>query len=153
MPNRDFTGSQETPIDRPLSHLERESVQARWLKIDRERQLLLEAWAEHENALAHSIGWLRMTDEDKASHRENAKFVEIENRLDHLDEEGARLLAALPTDILTDLSAIVENLQVAAGLVVEDEDPIGHGLIVRAVRDLTALRCVTDPEPVEGDRV
>lgn len=137
---RDFSDPQAVLRSELMGSPTNESIQMRWLKSDRERQLLLLAWAEHESALLRRHGWLRMAEEARASHPENAKFVEIETRLDRLEKESAALIAALPTDPTTDLNTILENLQVAECLVVEDEDPVGHGLIARAVRDLRAFR-------------
>lgn len=145
MSSQHFSSSDSSVSGIAKTQLKSLSIQGRWLEIDHARERLLDAWAEHESMVVRAHDWFRLSQEARAAHPENARFAEIDAELERLEVEGAALLDALPTDPATGLQTIIENLAVAERIVVEDENPVGHGLVARAIRDLELLNVAHKP--------
>jgi hypothetical protein len=107
--------------------------------VDTEHRLLLTEWGTLEGKLIKKHGWFRLSPEERTAIPEGARLVEIEARLDVLEEESQTLLKAMRPTPAKSVEAVIANLSVARGLIFAEDHPEAHGLIVRAVRDLAKL--------------
>jgi hypothetical protein len=111
----------------------------RWLAVDAEQRRLLAEWGNLEGWLIRKRKWFRMSSDERAAIPESARLAEIEARLDVLEEDSQTLLKAMRPAPAKSVEAVIANLSVARGLIFEEDHPEAHGLLVRAVRDLTKL--------------
>jgi len=115
------------------------STQSRWLELDNERRALLQTWGQQSSDLIseeRSLSSTRGQFEDGADTRQ---LSEIDARLHVLNKLRLRLLVKLPKRQAKTLHEIIENVAVAARLVAREDNPHGHDIIVRALRDLRTL--------------
>lgn len=111
----------------------------RWLAIDAEQRRLQLEWGTLEGWLMTKRNWYRLTPDQQAAIPEGARLAEIDARLDVLEVEGHALLKAMRPKPAKSVEAVVANLSVEARLIFVEDHPEAHGLITRAVRDLTAF--------------
>ena len=107
--------------------------------MDVEHRQLLAEWGTLEGWLIKNRRWFRLSPDERAAVPEGARFSQIEARLDELEIESHVLIKAMRPTPAKSVEAVIANLSVAGRLVFEEDHPEAHGLIVRAVRDLTKL--------------
>lgn len=112
---------------------------AQWLAIDAEQRRLQREWGALEGRLMTKHNWYKLSPKQQAEIPEGARLVEIDARLDVLEVEGHALLKAMRPRPAKSIEAVIANLSVAARLIFVEDHPEAHGLITRAVRDLTAF--------------
>lgn len=115
------------------------AISKRWLALDAEQRRLLTEWGNLEGWLIKKHSWFRLSPEERSAIPEGVRLVEIEARLDVLEEESHVLLKAMRPTPAKSVEAVIANLSVARGLIFEEDHPEAHGLIARAVRDLAKL--------------
>lgn len=111
----------------------------RWLAVDAEQRRLQREWGALEGQLMTKHNWYKLSPKQQAEIPEGARLVEIDARLDVLEVEGHALLKAMRPRPAKSIEAVIANLSVAARLIFVEDHPEAHGLITRAVRDLTAF--------------
>lgn len=111
----------------------------RWLAVDVERRRLQTEWGNLEGWLIEKRRWYRLSGDEQAAIPEGDRLAEIDARLDVLEEENQALLKAMRPTPAKSVETVIANLSVAGGLIFEEDHPEAHGLIVRAVRDLSNL--------------
>ena len=111
----------------------------RWLAVDSERQRLQTEWSNLEGWLIEKRRWFSLSPSERSALPEGARLGEIDARLDVLEEENQTLLKAMRPTPAKSVEAVIANLSVAGGLIFKEDHPEAHGLIVRAVRDLSKL--------------
>lgn len=112
----------------------------RWLALDDHRLRRLETWCELQRQLERQAGWFSLSEAARAEveHTSGLSHLDTISRLIH--RRLRRWLRALPTDATDDLAVVTASLQVAERLLPVEENRIVHGLIARAVRDLTRMQ-------------
>jgi len=111
----------------------------RWLAVDAEQRRLQLEWGTLEGWLITNCSWYKLSTAERAAIPEGARLAEIDARLDVLEVEGHALLKAMRPKPAKSVEAVIANLSVAARLIFVEDHPEAHGLITRAVRDLTAF--------------
>lgn len=111
----------------------------RWLAVDAEQRRLQLEWGTLEGWLITNRSWYKLSPSEQARIPEGTRLSEIDARLDVLEVEGHALLRAMRPKRAKSIEAVIANLSVAARLIFVEDHPEAHGLITRAVRDLTAF--------------
>ena len=111
----------------------------RWLAVDAEQRRLQLEWGTLEGWLITNRSWYKLSPSEQARIPEGTRLSEIDARLDVLEVEGHALLRAMRPKRAKSIEAVIANLSVAARLIFVEDHPDAHGLITRAVRDLTAF--------------
>lgn len=112
----------------------------RWLALDDYRLGLLDACCELQSRLERQGGWFELSDAARADAERTSGWSDLDNTLRLIHRRLRQWLRALPIEATDDLAVVVANLQVAERLLAVEEDPVVHGLISRAVRDLSRMR-------------
>lgn len=115
------------------------SICQQWIAMDVEHRQLLAEWGTLEGWLIRHRRWFRLSPDERAAVAEGARLSQIEARLDVLETDSNVLLKAMRPAPAKSVEAIIANLSVAGRLIFEEDHPEAHGLIIRAVRDLTKL--------------
>ena len=110
-----------------------------WIAMDVEHRQLLAEWGSLEGWLIKHRRWFRLSPDERAAVPEGTRLSQIEARLDALEIDSNALLKAMRSDPGKSVEAIIANLSVAGRLIIVEDHPEAHGLIVRAVRDLAQL--------------
>lgn len=116
------------------------SWQKRWLALDDYRLGLLDAWCELHGRLERQVGWFALSDAARAEVEQTSGLSDIDTTLRLIHRRLRSWLRALPTDPTGDLAVVTASLQVAERLLPVEENPVVHGLISRAVRDLSRMQ-------------
>lgn len=111
----------------------------RWLALDRARERLLTEWSQLEARLMRDPEWRGLPDKAQTAHSGSRRLAEIDRQLERLFDEGEAVFARLPSTPATKIETVIAHLSVAERLLPPDENDQVHGLIARAVRDLSAL--------------
>lgn len=106
--------------------------------MDAEQRRLQLEWGTLEGRLLTKHNWYKLSPAQQGEIPEGARLAEIDARLDVLAIEGQALLKAMRPKPAKSVEAVIANLSVAARLIFVEDHPEAHGLITRAVRDLTA---------------
>jgi hypothetical protein len=112
----------------------------RWLALDDERAGYLEGWCSINAQLERQPGWFDLSEKDRAEAELVAGLPQLDRRLRAMDRRLRHWLRSLPTAPSRDLEEVVANLSVAERLLPPEENRVVHGLISRAVRDLSRMR-------------
>lgn len=112
----------------------------RWLAVADERARHLETWCSINAQLERQPGWFELSEKDRAEAESVAGLPQLDRRLRAMDRRLRRWLRSLPTAPSRDLDEVVVNLSVAERLLPPEENRVVHGLISRAVRDLSRMR-------------
>lgn len=112
----------------------------RWLALDDQHNRHLEAWCAMTSKLERQPGWFALTEHEKFTAQHASGLTELDALLRILHRRLLRSLRKMPTIPSRDYDAVLANLQVAERLMPSEENEIVHGIIWRAVRDLTVLR-------------
>lgn len=128
-----------SPDQVPASAVQSIEVCRRWLAVDAEQRRLQLEWGTLEGWLITHRSWYKLTLAQQAAVPEGARLAEIDMRLGMLEVEGHALLKAMRPKPAKSVEAVIANLSVAARLIFVEDHPEAHGLITRAVRDLTAF--------------
>jgi hypothetical protein len=110
-----------------------------WLARHAERISLIARWQTLESRLAREHNWLRLTLRQRARLPQAEELDAIDDRLDVLGEENARLLAGLPALKAITGPGIAAKLKVAMVEVRPEENEDAHNLIASIARDFRAL--------------
>ncbi len=116
------------------------SWRRRWLALDDERARYLEAWCSINAQLERQPGWFDLSEKDRAEAELVAGLPQLDQRLRAIDRRLRQWLRSLPTAPSRDLEEVAANLSVAERLLPPEENHVVHGLISRAVRDLSRMR-------------
>ena len=111
-----------------------------WLALDDRRLRLLDAWCQTTWRLERLVGWFALSDEERAEIEQSNGLPVLDTNLRLIDRRLRRWLRALPTNPTDDIATVVASLKVAQRLLPPEENRIVHGLIARAVRDLSRVR-------------
>lgn len=112
----------------------------RWLAIDDERLRRLDAWCKLQSSLERQAGWFALSDRARAEAERASGLTDIDISLQQIHRRLRRWLRKLPTEPSRDIGGVVANLRVAQRLLAVEENPVVHGLIRRAARDLDHLQ-------------
>ena len=115
------------------------AICAKWLAVGAEKERLLIAWGDHEDWLARTYDWHRLSSAERSAIPEGGRLGEIEALMDSLCDALEDLFQALPVTPATSVATVIANLTIAGTLTFPEDCPDVHGLIVRAVRDLEGL--------------
>ncbi|RYE61273.1 MAG: hypothetical protein EOP20_00010 [Hyphomicrobiales bacterium] len=110
-----------------------------WLALDDERIRHLDTWSGILRQLERQPGWFDLTEQERDLAEQVSGLKVVDKRLRVIDRRLRRWLRVMPTGPVHDLTGVVANLQVAERLLPPEESPIVHGLIARAVRDLSQI--------------
>lgn len=113
--------------------------QSRWLSLDDHRLRLLNEWCECQRLLENQPGWFAFSDAARAELERNSGLSEIDGNLRAIHRRLRRWLRSIPHEPSRTIDGVVANLLVAERLLPIEENPIVHGLITRAARDLCLL--------------
>jgi hypothetical protein len=111
----------------------------RWLAIDAEQRRLQLEWGTLEGWLMTKRNWYQLSPDQQVAIPEGVRLAEIDARLEVLEVEGHALLKAMRPKPAKSIEAVIANLSVVARLIFVEDHPEAHGLITRAVRDLTTF--------------
>lgn len=112
----------------------------RWLTLDDHRLQLLETWCDLQRWLERQLGWFAMSNYERAEMEETSGLSDLDVTLRVIHRRLRRWLRALPTDPTDDIAVVTARLQIAERLLPAEENPVVHGLIARAVRDLLRMQ-------------
>lgn len=112
----------------------------RWLALDDCRIRLLDAWCDGQRVLENHPGWFGLSDQARAEAERASGLTDIDTSLRKIHRRLRRLMRKLPTEPSLDISGVVANLRVAERLLPFEENPVVHGLIKRAARDLGQMQ-------------
>ncbi len=115
----------------------------RWLALDDHRLRLLDAWCDLQRRLEGRAGWSALSEEARVEAERASGLSDIDANLRFIHRRLRRWLRALPTELSHDVEGVAANLCVAQRLLAAEENPVVHGLISRAVRDLTRMQDVS----------
>jgi hypothetical protein len=111
-----------------------------WLALDDQHNRHLEAWCAMTSKLERQPGWFALTEDEKSTAQRASGLTELDALLRILHRRLLRSLRKMPTIPSRDYDAVLASLQVAERLMPPEENEIVHGILWRAVRDLTTLR-------------
>lgn len=111
-----------------------------WLALDDHRLRRLDAWCELQRQLERRVGWFTLSDAGRAEIEQTSGLSDLDITLHLIHRRLRRWLRALPTAPTDDIAVVTASLQVAERLLPPEENRIVHGLIARAVRDLTRMQ-------------
>lgn len=117
----------------------------RWLALDDHRLLLLDRLCELQRHLEKQVGWFALSDEARAEIEKSSGLSDLETSLRLVQRRLRRWLPGAPTHSADDMAVISASLEVATRLLPAEENPVVHGMITRAVRDLKHLRSPAEP--------
>jgi hypothetical protein len=112
---------------------------AEWLARHAERIRLITRWQALENHLVSKHAWHDLTLGQRRLLPQAEELDAIDDELDVLHEENARLLAALPRVQAVTVAGLAAKLNVAAIEVRREENEAAHNLVASIVRDFSAL--------------
>ena len=112
----------------------------KWLALDDHRLRLLDAWCETTWRLERQAGWFALSDDERAEVEQTNGLPALDTNLRLIDRRLRRWLRTLPTNPTEDVAMVVASLEVAQRLLPPEENRVVHGLIARAVRDLSRLK-------------
>lgn len=112
----------------------------RWLALDDHRLNLLDTWCDLQRQLERQAGWFALSDAARAEIEQTSGLSDLDTSLRLIHRRLRRWLRALPTDPTDDLAVVTASLRVAERLLPAEENPMVHGLIIRAVRDLKRMQ-------------
>ncbi|MDP3370635.1 MAG: hypothetical protein Q8M32_12420 [Brevundimonas sp.] len=112
----------------------------RWLALDDHRLRLLDGWCERQRQLEKQVGWFALSDAARAEVEQTSGLSDLDTTLGLIHRRLRRWLRALPTEPTADAAVVAASLQVAERLLPAEENPLVHGLIARAVRDLKRMQ-------------
>lgn len=123
-----------------MSEYQKVSWHRQWLALDDERARQLDAWSDLLTQLERRPGWLSLSDDARAEVERFSGYSELDARLRAIYRCLRRWQRFMPTAPSRDVAGVIANLQVAERLLAPEENLVVHGLIVRAARDLAAMR-------------
>lgn len=126
-----------------MPEAERISWRRQWLALDDQRLHLVDALCVVQQQLESQPGWFTLSDDARAAAELAGGLSEIDGNLRVIERRLRRKLRVLPIGPTHDVQGVVENLRVAQRLLADDDHPIVHGLISRAVQDLALMRDVS----------
>lgn len=112
----------------------------RWLGLDDHRLRLLDAWCELTWLLERQDGWFALSDAERAELERTTGISALDINLRLIDRRLRRWLRALPTRSTDDIAVVAASLAVAQRLLPPEENRVVHGVIARAVRDLSRIK-------------
>ena len=112
----------------------------RWLALDDHRLRLLDGWCELQRRLERQVGWFALSDAARAEVEQTSGLSDLDTTLRLIHRRLRRWLRTLPTDSTDDVAVVTASLQVAERLLPAEENPVVHGMITRAVRDLKRMQ-------------
>lgn len=115
----------------------------RWLTLDDQRLVLLDRFCELQRHLEEQAGWFALTDSAQAEIEKISGLSDIDASLRSIHRQLRRWLKGAPTHSACDMAVVTASLEVAKRLLPAEENPVAHGMIARAVRDLKQLSSST----------
>lgn len=112
----------------------------RWLALDDHRLRLLDTWCELQRQLERQVGWFALSDAARAEIEQTSGLSDLDTTLRLIQRRLRRWLQAMPTAPSNDIAVVTARLQVAERLMPPEENRVVHGLIARAVRDLSRVQ-------------
>lgn len=112
----------------------------RWLALDDHRLRLLDGWCELQRQLERQVGWFALSDGARAEIEQTSGLSDLDTTLRLIHRRLRHWLRSLPKDATDDLGVVTASLQVAERLLPAEENPLVHGMIARAVRDLKRMQ-------------
>jgi hypothetical protein len=123
-----------------MPDFQRVSWHQQWLALNDEYARQLDTWAVALARLERQPGWFAKSDADRDEAERASGLTDLSIRVRLIDRRLRRWLRFLPKTPARDVEGVVANLQVAERLLAPEENRIVHGLIVRAVHDLSRLK-------------
>lgn len=112
----------------------------KWLALDDHRLRLLATWCELHWRLERQVGWLALSKAERAEVEQTSGLSDLDTTLRLIHRRLRRWLRALPADPTDDVAVVTASLKVAERLLPPQENRVVHGLIARAVRDLSRMQ-------------
>lgn len=119
---------------------EKLSWHERWLALDDHRLRLLDTWCDLQRQLERQVGWFALSDAARAEIEQTSGLSDLDTTLRLIHRRLRRWLRTLPTESTDDIAVVTASLQVAERLLPPEENRVVHGLIARAVRDLSRVQ-------------
>lgn len=111
-----------------------------WLALHDHRLRLLDIWCDLQRRLERRVGWFSLSEAARAEIEQTSGLSDLDTTLHLIHRRLRRWLRALPTDPTDDVAVVMASLQVAERLLPPEENRVVHGLIARAVRDLSRMQ-------------
>lgn len=112
----------------------------RWLALDDRRIRLLDTWCDLQRQLERRVDWFALSDAVRAEIEQASGLGDLDTTLRLIHRRLRRWLRTLPTEPTDDIAVVTASLQVAERLLPSEENRVVHGLIARAVRDLSRVQ-------------
>lgn len=116
---------------------EKLSWHRKWLALEDHRLRLLDTWCDLHARLERQAGWFALSDAARAEVEQTSGLSDLDAPLHLIHRRLRRWLRALPTEPTDDVAVVTASLRVAERLLPPEENRIVHGLIARAVLDLS----------------
>lgn len=112
----------------------------RWLALDDHRLHLLDRWCDLQQQAEQKAGWFALPEAERTEIAETSGLSDLDTTLRLVHRRLRRWLRMVPTHPVNDIAVVTASLEVAKRLVPAEENPVVHGMITRAIRDLTQLK-------------
>lgn len=115
---------------------------AAFLVVDLRIERLTSRWGNLETTAADTHkAWWDLSEDQRRTLPEGREMAEIDETLKGLFREREGLLKALPELATRGADGLLGKLAVAARAIHPDDEPLIHGLLVDAARDLAHMHC------------
>lgn len=112
----------------------------RWLALDDHRLHLLDRTCKIQQQLEREAGWFGLSDVARTEIEQKSGLFDLEVALRLVHRRLRRWLQVVPTLPADDMAVVTASLEVAKRLLPAEENPVVHGMLTRAVRDLRELK-------------
>lgn len=127
---------------------------AAFLAVDVRIERLTSRWGALETMAADAHkAWWDLAEDQRRALPEGREMADIDQTLKGLFRERERLLKGLPELATSGADGLLGKLVVAARAIHPDDEPLIHGLLAEAARDLAHMHCPACNRPLTRDDV